>query len=122
MKENFQPRLKTPTSASSSGGRQRLDGYGPRLDGEGAETIAIAALSFLAEEPGRLGRFMDLTGLDVAEIQTQAGGSGMQAAVLDYLLGDETLLLVFAAEKRIEPEQIMPAYLILSGLEGGSGA
>ena len=85
-----------------------------------AEEVAIAALAFLAAEPGRLARFMGATGLDVGDLARGAAGPEVLGAMLDHLLEDESLLLVFAAEHRIAPERVGPARQALSG--GGAAS
>jgi hypothetical protein len=75
-----------------------------------AETLAIKALQFLASDPARLGRFLALTGIGPAELKASAGEPHLLAAVLDHLMRDESLLLVFAAEYRISPELIALAH------------
>ncbi len=72
-----------------------------------AEIIALKVLGFLAEEPDRLRRFMDLSGMDLDTIRNSASEPGFLGAVLDHLLGDESLLLVFAADNAISPERIL---------------
>lgn len=69
--------------------------------------MALNALGFLAAEPDRLRRFMDLSGLDLDAIRNQASEPGFLGAVLDHLLGDESLLLVFAADHDISPDRIL---------------
>ncbi|MGA7973300.1 MAG: DUF3572 domain-containing protein, partial [Pseudolabrys sp.] len=59
---------------------------------EAAETVAIQALSFIAAEPERLGRFLGITGIGPAQIREAAREPGFLAGVLDYLAGDERLL------------------------------
>src|SRR5262245_27185773 len=85
------------------------------LGAEEATTLALLALGFLAEEPQRLVRFLALTGLGPAELKAQAGSAATLAAVLEHLLGDESLLFVFAASKGVAPELIAPAHAILAG-------
>ena len=91
---------------------------GKGLDREQAEAIGLAALGFLAEEPKRLGRFLSLSGMDPAELSAQAATPHLQAALLEHILGDETLLLVFTAEKRIDPAQVRPAHALLADDRG----
>ena len=64
---------------------------------EGAETMAIAALGFLAAEPERLARFLALSGLGPHNLRQAATSPGFLAAVLDHLAADERLLVAFAA-------------------------
>jgi len=84
-------------------------------DPEMAGEIGLAALVFLCSDRSRLGRFLDLTGLSPADLQQQAQLPSLQAAVLDHLLGDESLLLVFTSSSGIAPEHVAPARSILSG-------
>lgn len=86
-----------------------------KLDADGAETIAIRALGFLAEDPERLGRFLSLTGIGPDELRAHAHERGMLAAVLAYLLEDEASLLVFTANAGLKPEAIEPARALLAG-------
>lgn len=73
---------------------------------EEAELLAIHALGFLGADTERLQRFMDLSGLDVAAIRAGAGNPGFLGGILDHLLGDESLLLIFAEEQNMRPERI----------------
>lgn len=85
------------------------------LPPEEAETLAIHALRFLAGDSARLGRFLALTGLEPAELKASASEPHLLAAVLDYLLRDESLLLVFAADQRVAPESVALAHHSLTG-------
>lgn len=73
---------------------------------EEAEIVAINALGFLAADAERLQRFMDLSGLDVAAIRAGAANPAFLGGILDHLLGDESLLLVFAEDQHLRPERI----------------
>ena len=86
------------------------------FDLEAAETIALKVLAFLAEDPARLGRFLAITGVGPAELRSGAGEPRMMASVLEYILGDESLLLMFASNAGVAPESIQPAsdQLVLS--------
>lgn len=84
-------------------------------DIEAAQSIALTALAFLAEDGERLSRFLTLTGMSPAELRAAAGAPETLAAVLDHVLGDESLLLVFSASKSVAPETIAPARALLAG-------
>jgi hypothetical protein len=71
-----------------------------------AEITALKALGFLAADAERLRRFMDLSGLDVASIRRAAPEPGFLGGVLDHLLADQTLLLIFAEEHGMKPERV----------------
>ncbi len=80
-------------------------------DGTGrdeAEILALRALAFLGEEEGRIMRFLSATGLSPADLRAEAEARDARflAGVLDHLLADEPLLLVFAAEAGIDPSAI----------------
>jgi hypothetical protein len=81
-----------------------------------AEPIAISALSFLASDSERLGRFLALTGLGPESIRQAAHEPGFLAAVLDHLASDEPLLLTFAANSGRDPAAVARARDVLTTL------
>jgi Protein of unknown function (DUF3572) len=85
------------------------------MDRNGAETIAIEGLSFLAEESERLGRFLALTGISPAQIRAVARDPAFLAGVLDHIAGDESLLLTCAERIGRKPADIADAREILAG-------
>jgi hypothetical protein len=80
-----------------------------RLTRDSAEALAIDALSFLAAEPGLLAQFAAATGHTPATIRAEASSPQFLAGVLDFLMSDESLLLVFASHQSIAPSEIMAA-------------
>ncbi|MGN6570307.1 MAG: DUF3572 domain-containing protein [Pseudolabrys sp.] len=80
-----------------------------------AEALAIQALSYIAGDGERLGRFLSLTGIGPAEIRTAAREPGFLAGVLEYLAGDERLLTEFAKDVGYEPSTVEAARLALGG-------
>lgn len=76
------------------------------INTEEAEILAINALGFLAADGERLQRFMDLSGLDVAALRAGATNPAFLGGLLDHLLGDESLLLIFAEDQQVRPERI----------------
>jgi hypothetical protein len=82
---------------------------------EAAETLAIQALGFLAEEPERLGAFLSVTGIAHEDIRQAAREPGFLAGVLDHMLGDESLLMAFADSAGLEPASIARARHALGG-------
>lgn len=82
---------------------------------ETAENVAAQAFAFLAAEPARLVPFLEASGLDPADLRARAGTREFLAAVLDHLVRDEPLLLIFAAEAGLKPEQAVMAGHVLSG-------
>ena len=77
--------------------------------------LAVQALGFIAEEPERLAGFLAVTGLASAGIREAALEPGFLAGVLEHMLGDESLLLAFAASAGIDPAGIARARRALGG-------
>ncbi len=71
-----------------------------------APTVGLLALAYLAADEDRLQRFLALSGLDLGVVRERAADPALLGGVLDHLLGDETLLLAFAAEQNLKPEWI----------------
>ena len=76
---------------------------------EAAEILAIQALGFIAEEPERLGVFLNATGLSVERLRESANAPGFLAGVLDHMLADESLLLAFATAAALDPAEVARA-------------
>ena len=91
--------LKTKQSASLEAGR----------------SLAVSGLAFIAADSDRLSRFLNLTGLGPHNLRTAAADPAFLDSVLDYLVGDETLLLAFAADAGLKPEAVARAHAALRG-------
>ena len=76
---------------------------------EMAETLAIQALAFIAEEPERMGAFLSVTGIAPEAIREAARESDFLAGVLEHMLGDESLLIAFADSAGIDPAEVARA-------------
>ncbi|HUB63673.1 MAG TPA: DUF3572 domain-containing protein [Methylocella sp.] len=86
----------------------------PQFTKDGAETMAIEALSFLAADPMRLDGFLALSGIGLGDLRAAAAEPFFLAAILDHLAADEPLLLAFAAHAGHDPGDIAKAREILS--------
>jgi hypothetical protein len=86
-----------------------------KLQNADAEKVAIEALSFLAADPARLGRFLAATGIGPGEIRAAAREPRFLAGVLDHIADDESAMLAFAQETGFAPELVARARAILSG-------
>lgn len=73
---------------------------------EAAETLAIAALGYLASEPEHLGQVLAVTGIGPDQIREAARDPGFLSGVLDHLSGNEALLVAFAQHAGIDPSEI----------------
>ena len=86
-----------------------------RITREIAENLAIQALSFLAADPERLGRFLAITGIGPEAIRKAAADPAFLAGVLDHVVSDEALLTAVAAHAGVSPLTIERAQAVLSG-------
>lgn len=75
----------------------------------GAEQMAAEVLAFLAGEEDRLQRFAALAGIDLGQIRDLAGQPEFLTAIMEHLMGDEPLLLAFAAHAGVRPEAVVRA-------------
>ena len=80
-----------------------------------AESVAAEAFGFLAAEPEYFSRFSAVTGLDIGDIAEISGSRGFLAAVLEYVVGDESLLLSFCENHGYQPEVVGQSSLLLAG-------
>jgi hypothetical protein len=88
---------------------------GPRAHRETAAALAIEALSYPASDPEQMSRFLALTGIDPGAIRAAARDANFLAGVLDYVCGDERLLVAFAGHAGVAPEEIAKARHALGG-------
>lgn len=89
---------------------------------EAATELAIAALTFLAGDAERLGRFLALTGIAPASLRAAAREPGFLLGVLDHVAADEDLLVAFAKENSIDPPDVLQARDALADRPGDTGA
>jgi hypothetical protein len=82
---------------------------------DSAQSLAVSALAFIAADSDRLNRFLSLTGLGPDNLRTAAADPAFLGSVLDYLVGDEALLVEFAADARVKPEAVARAHAVLRG-------
>ena len=80
---------------------------------EVAEIVAIQALSFLAGEPERLGRFLAETGIGPETLRSAATDRNFLVNVLDFILREDESVKAFAAASKLHPTNIMAAREVL---------
>jgi hypothetical protein len=85
------------------------------MDRSAAETLALKVLAFLAGESEALARFLALSGLPPEELRQRAGEPLLLAAVLDFVLGDDKLLLAFAEGEGVDAKLVHAARRALPG-------
>lgn len=82
------------------------EGKRPVGSGKDAETIGIDALSFLAGNSELLTRFLDLTGLSIEQLRTEATKPAFFVGLLDFILGHEPTLIDFANAAELDPSEV----------------
>ena len=87
----------------------------PRFARKEAEALSIQALTFIASDGERLGRFLAVTGIGPSEIRAAAREPGFLGGVLDYVASDERLIAGFAAEAGLDPADIEHSRAALAG-------
>jgi len=80
-----------------------------------AEQLAVLVLQFLTSDIERLERFMSLSGLNPESMRAATADGAFLAAILEYLVGDESLLLVCASEIAVPPADLATAWQTLNG-------
>lgn len=111
--------MRTPKSVNKTPARQPI---GKTLGRDDAQEIAIRALGFLASDRRRLERFVALSGLAPQTLRAAAAAPGFLLAVLDHVVGEETLLVGFSAAEGRDPRDIVKARAILGEPQGTRGA
>jgi len=86
-----------------------------RIDQQAAEALAVQALAYLAGDPERLQRFLALSGVGPDTIRAAAAEPRFLAGVLEHIAGDERLLIAFAQDVEVSPEQVARACAALAG-------
>ncbi|HEX2592199.1 MAG TPA: DUF3572 domain-containing protein [Rhizomicrobium sp.] len=81
---------------------------------ETAQTVALKGLAFLAEDEDRLQQLFSLTGMDSDTLRAQADEPETLGAVVDFLLGDEPLLIRFCESSGLDPKSIHLASHVLA--------
>lgn len=83
---------------------------------QSAEELALKALEFLANSPDNLGVFLGATGVNASELLERAEEPAVLAAVVDFILKDEGLLLEFCDTASTRPRDVHAALHVLSNL------
>lgn len=85
----------------------------PKFSEDEALALALGALAFIVEDTSRLRNFMVTTGADPAAIRNAPNNPQMLQAVLEFMMGDESLLLMFTANRSLPPEDVPRALVVL---------
>jgi hypothetical protein len=85
------------------------------LTQKAAESLAVQALAFIAGDAARIGPFLAATGIGPDMIRAAAREPDFLGGVLDYMAGDEALLIAFSNETGHNPFDIPIARDVLRG-------
>jgi len=88
---------------------------------DAAEELATLAAGYIASDDELLSQFLGVTGFE-GDVKGSAAMSNFLAAVLDYMMADEPLLLAFARAQGLQPEAIARAHAALAGPPAWDGA
>ena len=83
-----------------------------------AEIVALQALKFIASQRSLLDNFSASTGISLGDLHARAGDKDVWVAVLQWLLQNESALLMFCANSAHAPDVI---HLVVHNLENNSG-
>ncbi len=80
---------------------------------EVAEFVAIQALSFIADDPERLGLFLAETGIGPDTLRKSAADPKFLASVLGFVLRDDATVKAFATSADLHPTNVAAAREVL---------
>jgi Protein of unknown function (DUF3572) len=81
---------------------------------EVAEIVAIQALSFVADNPERLGAFLAESGIGPQTLRNAAADPHFLASVLDFVMRDDATVKAFASASQLHPTNIAAAHQALN--------
>jgi len=81
-----------------------------------AETLGLKALTWLVARPEALERFLSASGLGAADLRARASEPDLLAALIDYLLSNETLAMEFCKTEGVESRDLHLAQRALTNL------
>ena len=79
-----------------------------------AEIVAIQALSFVADNPERLGAFLAESGIGPETLRGAAADPRFLASVLDFVMRDDATVKAFAEVSKLHPTNIAAAHQALN--------
>lgn len=93
----------------------------PPISTNAARDIAISALTFLTGDEARLSRFLGATGWTPATLVSPESRDVILVTALDHLMGAEDLLLTFAANHGLNPEDVALAHRTVQDMDRVAG-
>lgn len=83
---------------------------------ERAETIALQALAFLAQEDDQIGGFLAASGSSVDDMRNRAQDADFLGFVIDFIMSDDARARSFCQSQNIGAETL---HLVRATLPGG---
>lgn len=81
-----------------------------------AGTLGLKALGWLVNSPEDLGRFFNISGAGTDELRSRASDPVFLAAVLEFLLSDDSLLTAFCEAESVDHKHVhMAAHVLEAG-------
>jgi uncharacterized protein DUF3572 len=74
--------------------------------------LADMCLQHLAQNPEQLAEFMVQSGLQPADLRTVIGTHDFAHGLIDYVVGNEPLLVAIAQDNGLKPESIVQAWAV----------
>ncbi len=98
--------MKKPVPFTGTGRRRALAR-------ERHDQLSADALTYLAEDPSRLQRFFDLTGLSVDTLREATASDAFVGQLIEYMTSDAGRLTGFASAKGYDAEEVEAVRLAL---------
>src|SRR5262245_35624987 len=80
-----------------------------------AESIALQALTFLAQNPDLLGEFLVETGIGPQDLKTHLKEPTLLGGILDFLINRPDVMMEYASHAALMPKDILLARLHFPG-------
>ena len=87
------------------------------MDREAAETIALRALIWLAQDDDLLGAFLGASGMSAGEVRMRAQDPDFMVAVLDFVTSDDATVRAFCDAEGLRYEEPLLARRAIPGGE-----
>lgn len=85
------------------------------MNAAAAQTLALRALAYVAQDPEALGGFLAQSGVGPDELRARARDPHLLAGVLDFLAADEARAKAFCEQEKLAPGVLMSARRRLPG-------
>lgn len=86
----------------------------PKEAGFTPHDLADLCLGYLAEDPGQLAEFMNVSGYSPPALRAAVGSDQLQRGLIDYFARNEPLLLAFCMNNVLKPDDFMRVWAELN--------